>query len=151
MDTIELLNLKVKDVMTTNVISVQENDTMQMVCDILNTSKIHHIPVTDEENIFKGIISKLDVVLLQDWATNLNLKSSKHLNDQVLGSQTAGERMTKQVAKVSPDDTIETCADIFKENLFHCLPVLEDKELVGLITTFDLLRIAYTKRPLIHT
>ncbi len=148
MDTLELLNLKVKDVMTTNVISVQENDTMQTVCDIINASKIHHIPVTDDDNMLKGIISKLDVVLLQDWATNLNLRSAIKYNDQVLNSQTAGERMTSQVAKVSPDDTLETCADIFKENLFHCLPVLVKGELVGLITTYDLLRVAYSRTPL---
>ena len=90
------------------------------------------------------------MVLLQDWATNLNLKSSLQQNAKILRSQTAGERMTSQVAKVSPDDTLETCADIFKENLFHCLPVLHENEMVGLITTFDLLRIAYNKTPLIH-
>jgi len=151
MDTIELLNLKVKDIMTTNVISVQENDTMQMVCDIIKTSNIHHIPVVDDDNKLKGIISKEDVALLQDWATNLDLRSSKRYNAQVLSSQTAGERMTKQVAKVSPDDTLEICADIFKENLFHCLPVLDDGELVGLITTYDLIRVAYTKTPMIST
>lgn len=147
MDTIELLNLKVKDVMTKDVIAVQENDTMQTVCDIIRTSKIHHIPVVDDDNKLQGIISKIDVALIQDWATNLDLRSSKRYNDQVLNSQTAGERMTRQVAKVSPDDTLETCADIFKENLFHCLPVLHEKELVGVITTYDLLRVAYNKYP----
>ncbi|MDF1698415.1 MAG: CBS domain-containing protein [Saprospiraceae bacterium] len=145
MDTIELLGIKVKDVMTKDVISVQENDSMQIVYDIMNTSKIHHVPVTDDDNNLKGMLSKIDVVLLQDWATNLNLKSAQAINKQVLASQKAGDRMAVQVAKVSPDDTLEVCADIFKENLFHCLPVLEEGELVGIITTFDLLRIAYSK------
>ena len=150
MNTLELLNLKVKNVMTTNVISVQENDTMQTVNDIINISKVNHIPVTDDENMLKGIISKLDVAMLLDWATNLDLRSAKVNNEQVLSSQTAGDRMTTQIAKVSPDDTLESCADIFKENLFHCLPVLVDGELVGLITTFDLLKVAYNKTPMIH-
>jgi len=150
MDTLELLNIKVKDVMTTNMISVQENDTMQTVSDIINISNIHHIPVTDDENMFKGIISKIDVALLQDWGTSLNLRSAKKSNEQVLGSQTAGDRMTTQVAKVSPDDSLEMCADIFKENLFRCLPVLVEDELVGLITTFDLLKVAYMKSPIIQ-
>lgn len=150
MDTLELLNIKVKDIMTTNVISVQENDSMQTVSDIINTYNIHHVPVTDDENVLKGIISKLDVVLLQDWATNLNLRSAKRYNEQVLGSQTAGDRMATQLAKISPDDTLETCADIFKENLFHCLPVLQDGKLVGIVTTFDLLRIAYSRSSITH-
>ena len=150
MDTIELMNLKVRDAMTRDVITVLESDSMQTVSDIMETSKIHHVPVTDEENKLKGIISKLDVVLLKDWATNLDLDSATRHNRQVLGSQTAKDRMTAQLAKVSPDDTLETCADIFKENLFHCLPVLDNGEFVGLITTFDLLRIAYTKTPLIQ-
>lgn len=148
MDTLELLNIKVKDVMTTDVISVLENDSMQTVSDIIHSSNIHHVPVIDDDNNLKGIISKMDVVLLQDWATNLQLTSSSFRNKQVLGSQSAGERMTTQMAKVSPDDTLETCSDIFKENLFHCLPVIEDDKLLGIITTFDLLRIAYSKPPI---
>jgi len=150
MDTLELLNLKVKNIMTTNIISVQENDTMKTVSDLINTSKVNHIPVTDEDNMLKGIISKMDVVMLLDWATNLDLISAKVSNEQVLSSQTAGDRMTTQIAKVSPDDTLEACADIFKENLFHCLPVLVEGELVGLVTTYDLLKIAYNKTPMIH-
>lgn len=150
MDTTELLNLKVKNVMTTNIISVLESDTMQTVSDIIKASNIHHIPVTDDNNKLKGMISKLDVVLLQDWGTNLNLLSSLKKNDQVLGSQTAGDRMTTQLAKVSPDDTLEACADIFKENLFHCLPVIEEGELIGIVTTYDLLRVAYTKAPKLY-
>ena len=38
MNTLELLNIKVKDVMTKDVISVFENDTMQTVSDIINSS-----------------------------------------------------------------------------------------------------------------
>lgn len=148
MDTLELLNIKVKDIMTTDVISVLENDSMQTVSDIIKTSNIHHVPVTDEDNNLRGIISKLDVVLLQDWATNLNLRSALKTNAQVFRSQTAGQRMTTQMAKISPDDTLEICADIFKENLFHCLPVLDEGQLVGIVTTYDLLRIAYTKPPI---
>ena len=147
MDTVELLNIKVKDIMATDVISVQENDSMQTVSDIIKTSNVNHVPVVDDDNRLKGIISKLDVVLLQDWASNVNLRSSLR-NKQVFGSQTAGDRMTTQIAKVSPDDTLETCSDIFKENLFHCLPVLEDGKLVGIVTTFDLLRVAYNKSPI---
>ena len=148
MTTAELLKIKVKDIMTTDVISVFENDTMQTVSDIIKTSNIHHVPVTDDDNKLLGIISKLDVVLLQDWGTNLGLRSAIKTNEQVFKSQTAGERMTTQMAKISPDDTLEICADIFKENLFHCLPVLDKGELVGIVTTFDLLRVAYSKVPI---
>ena len=148
MTTMELLNIKVKDIMTTDIISVQENDTMQTVCDIINASNIHHVPVVDDDNNLKGMISKLDVVLLQDWATNLNLRSAIRYNEQVLASQTAGDRMTTQLAKVEPDETLENCAAIFKENLFHCLPVLVEGKLVGLVTTYDLLKVAYSRSPI---
>ena len=150
MDTLELLNIKVKDIMTTDVISVLESDSMKTVSDIIKTSKIHHVPVTDDDNNLLGIISKLDVVLLQDWGTNLNLRSAIKTNEQVFRSQTAGKRMTTQMAKISPDDTFETCADIFKENLFHCLPVLDEGNLVGIVTTYDLIKVAYTKTPLLN-
>ena len=50
MDPKELLNLKVKNVLTTAVFSVLENDIMPSVCDIINSYHIHHNLVIDKQN-----------------------------------------------------------------------------------------------------
>ena len=149
MTTIELMQLKVKDVMTTDLITVNKNDVMSTVEKLLIQHNFNHIPIVDDQNNLLGILTKNDVQLLKDWGTNLNLKTSIKANEQILNSHTASDRMNRILVKVSPDDTLETCADIFKENLFHALPVTENKKLVGIITTYDLLNVAYTKTPLL--
>ena len=56
--------------------------------------------------------------------------------------------MTKQVATVSPDDTMDYAVDIFRENLFRALPVVDkDKKLVGILTPYDIMTWAFRNEP----
>jgi acetoin utilization protein AcuB len=47
--------------------------------------------------------------------------------------------MTTGIAKLEPTDKINVAMEIFKENLFHAIPVVLDEKLVGIITTYDIL------------
>jgi CBS domain-containing protein len=54
---------------------------------------------------------------------------------------TAEEIMTRKLAKVSPNDRLNVVVEIFKDNIIHALPVVNDEdELVGIITTHDLIQ-----------
>ncbi|MBK8081353.1 MAG: CBS domain-containing protein [Saprospiraceae bacterium] len=91
------------------------------------------------------MISKSDILLLMDWGTKKNLPGSERKNVFMLTSNLAVDLMETSVVQVSPEDTVEKCVQIFKENYFHALPVVnESGVLVGLVTTFDLLMLAYT-------
>ena len=57
-----------------------------------------------------------------------------------LNNYTAEEIMTTGIAKLGPNDRIAVALEVFKENLFHAIPIVEKDELVGLITTFDIIR-----------
>ena len=48
--------------------------------------------------------------------------------------------MTKDLMTVQSSDTIHRVADILSENEFHALPVVEEKKLVGIVTTTDLIK-----------
>ncbi len=133
----------VSQIMTTTVITVRPTDTMDRVSDIFRTNNIHHIPVV-EENKVVGILSKSDFYRLQHTFSFFKNERSEAYNDALMRSLLVREVMTKQVAKLQPEDTLELAVGFFRENLFHALPVV-DKEgnLVGIITTFDLLTHAY--------
>jgi CBS domain-containing protein len=143
MNTQELLQTKVENVMTTDIKSVLENDVMTKVDALMKKYKFNHIPVVDDDNNLKGILTKNDILLMKDWGTNLQLRTAIKANDQILNSTTAGRRMNRNIITVSPEDTLSKCATILKENTFHALPVVEDGRLVGIITTYDLINIAY--------
>lgn len=147
MQVYNLLGKQVSEVMTENVISVQENSYLKEVNEIFENNSIHHIPVINEQNELKGMISKTDFCLLKHWASDLNLKKAKSQNEFLFQSQLAEDIMKKKVVSVEPTDTLEKCADLFKSNYFHALPVTINGKLVGIITTFDLINIAFTRIP----
>lgn len=145
MKTAELLALRVGDYMKKDLISVMEDDTMKKVDELMKTHRINHVPVVDEHNNLKGMLTKNDVQLLKDWATKLDLDSAKKSNIQLFNTQLASERMTTKLVSVGSDDTLEVCANLFRENSFHALPVVHGDKLVGIITTYDMICIAYDR------
>jgi predicted transcriptional regulator len=47
------------------------------------------------------------------------------------------------IVSVRKDNSLNHCAELFRHNAFHCLPVIEDEKIVGIVTTYDLLEFAY--------
>ena len=141
----ELLHVKVKEVMTTDLIKVRQDTILKEVKILFDKHNIHHIPVVNDQNKFVGIISKTDLTLLLDWGTKLNLPSSMRRNTFLLTSNLAKDIMETNVMKVAPDDTLQRCVQIFRENFFRALPIVNaQEELVGIITTYDLMILAYS-------
>lgn len=139
-------NVSVREIMTSKVITVSPNDTMDKVQDIFRRNNIHHIPVVEKGKVV-GIISNSDYLRLLHGFTLFRSEKSEAYNDAILRSLLAGEVMTRQVAVLNPDDSLDLAAGYFRENLFHALPIVDpDKdELVGIITTYDLLTYAFSE------
>lgn len=141
----ELLHVPVKDVMTTDLVSVKQDTILKEVKILFDNHNIHHIPVINDQNKFVGIISKTDLILLMDWGTKMNLPSSMRRNTFLLTSNLAKDIMETNVMKLKANDTIQRCVQIFRENYFRALPVVnEQDELIGIITTYDLMILAYS-------
>ena len=134
----------VGQIMTTPVITVSPDDTMSKVQDIFRMNNIHHIPVVDKGKVV-GIISKSDYFRLLHGFTLFRTEKSNEYNDAIMRSLLVGEVMTKQVATLNPEDSLEMAAGFFRENLFHALPVVDKGKLVGIITTFDLITYAFSE------
>jgi CBS domain-containing protein len=135
--------IKVGQIMTTEVITVSPNDTMDKVQKIFRTNNIHHVPVVEEGRVV-GILSKTDYMKLLHGFTLFKAHKSEEYNDAIMRSLLVKEAMTRQVATINQDDTVELAAGFFRENLFHALPIVDHKGmLVGIITTFDLLNYAF--------
>ncbi|MCZ2101079.1 MAG: CBS domain-containing protein [Chitinophagales bacterium] len=141
----ELLHTKVEDIMTTDLITVKQDTILKEVKILFDNHNIHHIPVINDQGKFVGIISKMDLMLLLDWGTKLNLPSSMRRNTFLLTSNLAKDIMESNVMKLSPQDTVQRSVQIFRENYFRALPIVNEEEvLVGIITTYDLMILAYS-------
>lgn len=145
----EYLQLPVRNVMTTHVITVKIGTSLEVVDKIFRENNIHHLPIMKNQEVL-GIISQGDLLLLKDWGTRLGLKSSDQINRNLMRSNLVEDIMSSKLITITPDYTLAQCAAIFKENLFHALPVVQLGKLVGLITTYDLLVTAYTTTNLLE-
>lgn len=127
----------VKTIMSTNLITVGPADKLSLVKEIFDEHNIHHIPVVRFREIV-GIISKTDFVhFLRGFSPN---NDDRFVNFARLRAFTAEEIMTKGLAKLDPEDRINVALDIFLVNRFHAIPVVAHNELVGIVTTFDIIK-----------
>lgn len=133
----------IRQIMTSPVISVQPDANMEEIKEIFETQGIHHIPVILDKKVV-GIVSKGDYFRLQHHLTFFNTKTSTHFNQDLMRSMLVEEIMTKQVATLHQNDSLAIAAAIFRPNLFHAIPILDDERcLVGILTTYDLIQHAY--------
>ena len=129
----------VKTLMTTNLITVNPGDKLIELKEIFEKNKIHHIPVVSYKKIV-GIVSKTDFIyFMRGFSRN---EEDQFVNEARLRAYKAEDIMTKGLAKLTPDQRINVALEIFLENRFHAIPVVEEQsgELIGIITTFDVIK-----------
>jgi CBS-domain-containing membrane protein len=138
----------VRKIMTTQVITVEPNTVMTEVARLFKTNNVHHIPVVKKGRVL-GILSTTDINRLEHHFTLFRTTQAEEINMAVLSSLIAREVMSPHVVTVRESDSVQFAADIFRENLFRALPVVNDRrEIVGIITPYDLMIYAFTPEPL---
>lgn len=127
--------LKVKDLMTIDPELVEPDTPLRDVVAIMNRCSCRQLPVVEDSTLV-GIITDRDVRL----AVNSPVIDKEPLNRlAILDRLTAGECMTRNPATTTQDTPIYEVAGIMARHKFGALPVVEDGQLVGIITVTDLL------------
>jgi len=126
-----MLNKKVKEIMTTDVVTITSDLDVVYAFERLMEHKISALPVVENDKLL-GIITATDV------GHNLILDKYE------LGTS-VGEIMIKSVVTVSPEDTLETAVKIMKDGvsssgILNQLPVIDDGKLVGIISDGDIIQ-----------
>lgn len=125
-----MLDKKVKEIMTTDVITTTCDVDVVCAFEKLMKNKISSLPVVEDEKLV-GIITATDVghnLILDKYELGTSVK----------------EIMIKPVVTVSPEDDIETAINIMKDGaasgILNQLPVVEDGKLVGIISDGDIIQ-----------
>jgi len=121
--------------MTRNVITVDKDTTVLKVRNLLREHNIDQVPVVDGKKLV-GIITDKDI--RQNAASPATTLAVHELN-YLLSEMKAKDIMTRDLITVSPGTTIEEAALLINEKRINSLPVVLNEELVGIITTCDLL------------
>jgi len=126
--------LQVKDVMTTPVVTVRENETLGTATLQMVKLGLKRLPVVDENGKLSGIISRLDV--LRQVASLPGSLPQPGLPAGVL--HTVKDIMTSQIPMVSQDDDLSTIIEKFSQSNSHRLIVVDaEGKAVGLISDSD--------------
>ena len=133
-----LKEIKVWEIMSNPVESVKANDLMDDALDIMIREDYRTLPVVNEANELVGIIGMREIID-NNWK-----KENKTVGDleKSARSQITVESIAlTSVRTVSWDDDIPTAVDVMADHRISTLPVQEGKELVGVITEYDIIEL----------
>lgn len=135
--TEDKLAINVEEIMTRQVYSVETRDLMSNVSKMMKNHHIRHVPVMKSGKLV-GILSLTDLQRLTFSATygDGEIEADKVLSDMF----NAGMIMHHDPETIEHNHTVRQAAEKFLHRDFHALPVMKNNELVGIITTTDILR-----------
>lgn len=129
----------ISKIMTKRVISVHKNQSLQQVAKLIRDRPIRHVPVMSGKEIV-GMLSKTDL----EKISFVNTIDGNKLTTLMYDVLTIEQVMTKDVLTIQHKDTVYDAALLLSENEFHALPVMDEDELVGIVTTTDLIKFLLT-------
>ena len=126
----------VSAIMTSDVITLNYNDDLTTAEMLFKSNHIRHIPVVNDNHVV-GMLSYTDLLRIS-FADAVD--EEEHMVDTVVYNMfTIEQVMAKNLIKVSSDTLIKDVAETLSTNEFHAMPVIDDGELVGIVTTTDLI------------
>ena len=122
--------------MTTDLITINHTNSLLDAEKLFEKHKIRHIPVVSNKKII-GILSLTDLLRIS-FVDNYGEDDSQ-VDTAVYNMLSIEQVMVKDPVHISPSLTIKEVAEILAKKEFHALPVVDNGELVGIVTTTDLL------------
>lgn len=145
--------MEAKDIMTRDVITVKENDTLEDVAAILVNKHISGVPVVNEENQVIGLISENDLISQHkkisrsDVGTLLDIMlyyQNRDLYEKEIKKffqVRVQEVMTTEVKCVIPSTPVGEVAEIMIKNGFNRVPVIsKNRRIIGIIARADIIK-----------
>lgn len=138
----------VKDVMTTQVMSVEQDTPFAAIAAALRQCKVSAFPVLNEERQVIGVVSESDLLNKlalgggEDRMPGMITGILRHKQLEKARAITAGELMTAPAVTASPGDTVEHAARMMYLRGVKRLPVVDaDNHLVGIVSRADVLAV----------
>ncbi|NYT68386.1 CBS domain-containing protein [Pusillimonas noertemannii] len=123
--------------MSTKVVTIEAGDTLLHATRTMKDNKIKHLPVVDRAGSLVGIVTDRDLKRASaSDATTLEVHELLYLLDKV----TIDTIMRKNVVTIDKGTALKQAAQMMVEKGIGCLPVMDGKQLAGIVTRTDVLR-----------
>ncbi len=130
-------HVPISQIMTTNVVTLSTKDDLVTAEELFKKHRIRHIPVVRDGTIL-GILSYTDLMRIS-FADAID-DDEYEVDTMVYNMFSIEQVMVKDVVSVTPNATVKEVAQFLAQKEFHALPVVDDRKLVGIVTTTDLIR-----------
>jgi len=127
----------VRDYMTTELVTVQETDTLLDATMFFVRSTFRHLPVVRGRQLV-GVITERDV---KQYAPSVLSGISAEDYNSIMETTPISRVMARSPITVRPEQSVLEAAKLLYAKRLGCLPVIQDNELVGIITTTDMLKV----------
>ena len=128
-----MMNEPLSLIMTRDVITAGQEDSLTVARNIFLNNKVHHLPIVDGSRLV-GILTTYDLFRIN------GAHKGKNYDDI-----TIKDVMTTHIATLEPEDKIGSAAELFLENLFHAVPIVKNGDLKGIVTSFDVIKYEFMK------
>ncbi len=144
--------MKVKDIMTNNVVTCDVTTPVNEVANKLVDNHITGMPVLDGEKIV-GIITEADLIMqkarihipqyIQILDSYLYLEDPSEVETELkkITGMTAKEVMTAKPVTISSKDSVSDLATLIEENHINPIPVVDNDKLVGIVSRADIVKL----------
>ena len=122
------MNVKIADVMAKRVITAQPHHSVEHVRKLMQRNRIHAVPLVDPDGAALGIVTTADL------AGDLKAGAS------------VSRIMSGRVRAVPAYNDVSVAARIMRKHKIHHVVVTHEKQVVGMISSFDLLQLVEDHR-----
>jgi len=149
----------IKDIMTTDVQSVQDDWSLETLSQFFFDKQISGAPVVDNNEKLTGVVSLSDLARNSTLPANSNEDKShdyyqntravsgisqedlSKLNIESESMVTVKDIMTPMIFEMSEDTPVKSAAETMLKGHIHRVLVTRDKKLIGIVTTMDMLKV----------
>lgn len=144
--------MKAKEIMSTNVITVKKDSTIEEIANVLTDNNISGVPVVDDDGRVIGMVSQKDLLykdveprfpaVVEILGGLIFLKGVKQYQEELkkLVAAKAEDIMTKKVVTVTEDSEVERVAELMIEKDINRIPVLSQGKITGIVSRADIVR-----------
>ena len=117
---------------------VSDLDNARLVKEIFDRKSVSHILVMRNDRIV-GTVTRCDFL---SFFSGLSKRfENTALTQSVLSAYTIGEVMNDRVSFIESNDRIHVALEMFRDNMFAALPVIDEMDrLVGMVTAMDIIK-----------
>lgn len=124
--------LRLEQYMTTDLLTVNEDESIELVANLMDWHRIHHVPVEANDHRLVGLVSQRPLLRF------LASEEARRMD----GPISVDKVMVTDLVTGTPEMTTLEAIELMRQHRISCLPVVQDDRLVGMITEHDFMRIA---------